>query len=145
MMKPDPGLIIAGVTAMVAAAGQSVVSADDVLRTWSITGALGGALISTLMSDKDTVVKRLSKFIGSAAAGFIFTPLIIFWQNYHVSPDTVMGIAGAVSFMSWGILQVMLKIGPALFKRYIGEKVELLVHNARSPRRKDESAEDVDG
>lgn len=144
MMKPDPGLIIAGVTGMVVAASQSVVSADDVLRTWSITGALGGALISTLMSDKDTVVKRVSKFIASAAAGFIFTPLIIFSQGYHVSPDTVMGIAGLVSFMSWGILQVLLKVGPTLFRKFLGDRFEMIAHHARNARRRDEQPESDD-
>lgn len=137
-MRADPGLILAGVSAMVIAAGQSVVSADDVLRTWSITGALGGALISTLMADTDTAVKRVSKFIGSAAAGFIFTPLIIFWQGWHVSPDTVMGIAGLVSFMSWGLLQILLKLGPTIFRKVIVEKVDSFIGQTKAMRRKDE-------
>lgn len=140
-MRADPGLILAGVSAMVIAAGQTVVSADDVLRTWSITGALGGALISTLMADTDTAVKRVSKFIGSAAAGFIFTPLIIFWQGWHVSPDTVMGIAGLVSFMSWGMLQILLKIGPVLFRKVVTDRVDLLIGHAKNVRRKDEPTE----
>lgn len=140
-MRADPGLILAGVSAMVIAAGQTVVSADDVLRTWSITGALGGALISTLMADSDTAVKRVSKFIGSAAAGFIFTPLIIFWQGWHVSPDTVMGIAGLVSFMSWGLLQILLKLGPTIFKKVIVEKVDSFIGQAKGMRRKDEPAD----
>lgn len=140
-MRADPGLILAGVSAMVIAAGQTVVSADDVLRTWSITGALGGALISTLMADNDTAVKRVSKFVASAAAGFIFTPLIIYWQGWHVSPDTVMGIAGLVSFMSWGLLQILLKLGPSLFKKIVVEKVDMIIGHAKSTRRRDEPAD----
>lgn len=144
MMKPDPGLIIAGVTTMVVAASQTVVSADDILRAWSIAGSLGGAMISTLMSDKDGVVKRISKFFASAAAGFIFTPLIIFWQGFHVSPDTVMGIAGLVSFLSWGILQVLMKMGPAIARKLLGDKVDYLLANVKPSRRRNEP-EDVDG
>jgi len=116
-MKPDPATIVAGVLAMVATARQQVISADDILRGWSIVGALAGALISSLIVDQDSWRKRIVKFVVSVASGFVFAPSIFYWQDWHIDPDTVMAVAAGTAFLSWGVLLVIMRAVPAFLKR----------------------------
>jgi len=130
-VKPDPSIILSGVAAMYAAASRPLISADDVLISWSIVGAVGGALISSLLTKDDSFRQRIAKFIASAVAGFIFTPLIMEWRNWDVSPDSVMGASATIAFLSWGLLQVVMKLGPILFKQYLHKKIEPYIAPAR--------------
>lgn len=135
-MRADPGLIVAGVATMYAAASRQIISADDILIAWSVVGAVGGALISTLLSTNDTFGKKISKFVSSAISGFIFTPWLMHWRDWEVSPDSVMGVAAFVSVMSWGILQVAMTMGPVLFRRYVQDKVEIYMPPVRRQTRR---------
>lgn len=118
-MKLDAGFAIATAAIMVVTASTNDISTDSVLRAWALTGALGGAVLSAVIGDNDKIAKRIVKFVASVVSGFIFAPAIMIYAGWPVRPDIVMGAAGFVAFVSWGILQVVLRLAPKVFKHRV--------------------------
>lgn len=119
-MKVDAGLAIASAVVMVATASTNDISTDSVLRAWALTGALGGAVLSAIVGDSEKVAKRIMKFVASVVSGFVFAPALMIYSGWPVRPDIVMAVAGSVAFLSWGILQVAVRMAPKIFKHRVG-------------------------
>lgn len=118
-MKIDAGLAIVSAAVMVATASTNDISTDSVLRAWALTGALGGAVLSAIIGDNEKIAKRVMKFAASVVAGFVFAPALMIWQDLPVRPDIVMPVAGGIAFVSWGILQVIVRLAPKVFRQRV--------------------------
>lgn len=99
--------------ALGALAGYQVTSGT--LDTAVYIGSIGGAVIAAGMMD-GTWVARTVRWLCSLAAGLIFAPGVIEWQQIQ-TPGIAMACAGAVSFAAWGLLRVLQDEAPKLLRR----------------------------
>lgn len=95
---------------------------DGRLLAACFLGSFGGGFLSTLMFPLGKPKEYASKIVGSALAGVLFSPKILYWLSWTADTTNVVFLAGAVSFLSWSCLQPLVPVVSRALNKWVGDK-----------------------
>lgn len=98
-----------------------VIMDDEKMRLICIVGAIGGGVITTLLSaEKDTSLRALiTRIVISTGCGIMFTPWFFWWQGWVPNTDKLLAASGMVSLLAVGVLKTVLP----LWQNYVVKKL----------------------
>lgn len=98
-----------------------VIMDDEKMRLICIVGAIGGGVITTLLSaEKDTSLRALiTRIVISTGCGIMFTPWFFWWQGWVPNTDKLLAASGMVSLLAVGVLKTILP----LWERYVAKRL----------------------
>lgn len=97
---------------LVAQANEANISTDEQLRIWAFLGAIGGALVGSLLPSRITTKERVKRWLASFITALVCVGVAVKGFSIKLGPDEVMFAAGAIGFCAWSTLKLLNKEAP---------------------------------
>lgn len=90
-------------------AGPVVWSQMDLRACCTVGSMLGAFLAIAMLKDARDTRRLATHFFASAASGVLFTPIVLRYLGWDLSPDNVTAISGATALMAVGTIHIVME------------------------------------
>lgn len=98
-----------------------VIMDDEKMRLVCIIGAIGGGVLTTLLSSEKEPSARglIARVLISTGSGIMFTPAVFHWMNWQANTDSLLTVSAITAMVSVGVLKTVLP----LWQKFIANKL----------------------